>query len=52
MSLGSVAETKSHLYVALDLGYVGQDKFDELYDALDEIGRMVFGLTQHLRQNS
>ncbi len=35
ISLGSVAETKSHLYVALDLNYLIQADFDELYKKLD-----------------
>ena len=50
ISLGSVAETKSHLYLALDLGYVAQTFFDELYQKLDEVGRMIFALSNHLRQ--
>ncbi|HMT09123.1 MAG TPA: four helix bundle protein [Pyrinomonadaceae bacterium] len=49
ISLGSVAETKSHLYLALDLEYVCQEDFDRIYEMLDEIGRMVFSLVSHLR---
>jgi len=52
ISLGSVAETKSHLYLALDLGYIHEEKFGELYEGLDEIGRMLFSLSQHLRSTS
>ncbi len=50
ISLGSVAETKSHLYVTLDLDYIDQAFFDLTYKKLDEVGRMVFGLIGHLRQ--
>jgi four helix bundle protein len=49
ISLGSIAETKSHLYVAQDLGYVDKPTFVELYAKLDELGRMVFSLSNHLR---
>ncbi len=49
ISLGSVAETKSHLYVALDLDYIGDKVFNENYGKLDEIGRMIFALSNHLR---
>ena len=49
MSLGSVAETKSHIYLALDLGYLSQPQFDEIYEKLDEVGRMIFALSAHLR---
>jgi four helix bundle protein len=49
-SLGSVAETKSHLYVAVDLNYISQPQFGDAYDKLDEIGKMVFSLCSHLRK--
>ena len=49
IAFGSVAETKSHMYLALDLGYVSQENFDQTYQRLDEIGRMIFGLISHLR---
>jgi|SRR5215203_791912 len=47
---GSVAETKSHRYMVLDLSYIDQIFFDATYEKLDEIGRMTFGLVSHLRQ--
>ena len=46
---GSVSETQSHLYVALDLSYVDQTTFSNLYDLLDEVSRMTLALAQHLR---
>ena len=45
----SVSEVQSHLYVALDLAYISQAAFDELYRLLDEIGRMTLVLARHLR---
>ncbi|MCY7375078.1 MAG: four helix bundle protein [Pyrinomonadaceae bacterium] len=48
-SLGSTAETKSHIYVALDLNYIKQDDFNEIYEKLDEIGKMTLALCNHLR---
>jgi four helix bundle protein len=50
IALGSLAETKSHMYLALDLEYVEQKSFDEIYEKLDEVGRMIFGLIDHLRK--
>lgn len=41
MSIGSISETKSHLYLAFDLGYLERDVFEELYGKLDEVGKMV-----------
>ena len=46
---GSIAETQSHLYVALDLEYVNQIDFTELYDLLDEVAKMTMSLMKHLR---
>ena len=50
IALGSVAETKSHLYLALDLGYLSDSNFNDLYQKTDELGRMIFGLISHLRK--
>ena len=49
ISLGSIAETKSHIYLALDLDYINQPVFEDVYQKLDEIGKMVFALSNHLR---
>lgn len=46
---GSVSETQSHVYVALDLNYVDQTSFSNLYDLLDKVSRMTLALAQHLR---
>jgi four helix bundle protein len=48
ISHGSAAETKSHLYVALDLGYVDDATFSKLYDLLEEVSKMTMALSQHL----
>ncbi len=49
MAHGSVAETQSHLFVALDLKYLAEAAFSELYDLFDEIARMTMSLMKHLR---
>jgi four helix bundle protein len=49
MAHGSVSETQSHLYVALDLSYIDQTSFTKFYDLLDEVSRMTLTLAQHLR---
>ena len=50
ISLGSISETKSHIYIALDLEYINQAIFDDVYRKLDEVGKMVFALSGHLRE--
>ena len=41
---GSCAEVRSQLYVALDVGYLGQKEFDRLSDEATELGRIIGGL--------
>ena len=50
-SHGSVAETQSHLYSAVDLGYLNQNDFNEIYNLLEEIVKMTMGLMKHLRSS-
>ena len=50
-SKGSCGEIKSHLYVALDQGYVPQLDFDQLYGKADEISRLVSGFMTYLQQS-
>jgi len=40
---GSASELQSHLYIALDLGYIGPDNFNELYIECEEISKMILG---------
>lgn len=50
-SKGSCGEVKSHLYVALDQGYVTQLNFDQLYSQADEVSKLVGGFMHYLRQS-
>ena len=43
---GSCGEVRSHLYVALDAGYLSQQEFDRLYALNAEVGRLVSALRQ------
>jgi len=40
----SCAEVRSQLYVALDVGHVSQERFDELNALASETGRVIGGL--------
>ncbi len=44
----SAFEVQSHLYVALDLGYLGQEIFGRIFELLNEICRMLHTLRQRL----
>lgn len=45
---GSAMEVKSQLYRALDRNYITQEKFDELFQLIEEISKMIFGLIVYL----
>lgn len=40
----SCGELRSHLYVALDVGYVSTSEFERLYNSAEEVGRVLSGL--------
>jgi len=44
----SLEETKYHIILANDLGYIKEDTFDELMELCDEVGRMLFGFHKKL----
>ena len=45
---GSTAEVQSQLYVALDQGYINEQKFDGLYTKSDEVARLISGFIRYL----
>ena len=48
ISLGSCKELQSHLYIALDQGYIVQREFDEAYRQADLAGRLINGSLNNL----
>ena len=51
-SKGSCGEVKSHLYVALDQGYLTPLSFDQLYGQASEVSRLLSGFMTYLRESS
>lgn len=47
---GSAAEVRSHLYVALDAGYINQEKFDCLYSLAQDASHLIGGFMKYLEQ--
>ena len=45
----SATEVKSHLYVALDQGYVVQQTFNELYEMVSEVQKVIGGFIRYFR---
>ncbi len=44
----SLEETKYHLILAYDLGYLSKDEYKKLDDLCNEVGRMLYGLQKKL----
>jgi len=52
ISKSSAAELQSHLYVALDQGYIDQAQFDEIYEQANKTAMIISGLIKYLRTHS
>jgi four helix bundle protein len=46
----SCAELRSQLYIALDVGYLNQERFQTLFAQAEEVGRIVGGLRASLKK--
>lgn len=51
ISKGSLAEVKSHLYVAFDVGYINEETSQSLNNKIDETAKLISGLIKYLKQN-
>jgi len=51
MAMGSVAETRSHLALVHDLGYLKPEITEHLSEKALEVGRMLSGLSETLRNS-
>jgi four helix bundle protein len=49
ISKGSLAEVKSHLFVAFDVGYLKEEVLNDMLTRSDEIGKLISGLIKYLK---
>lgn len=49
ISRRSATELQSHLYVAWDQHYLEKGRFDELYQAADEVKKLIGGFIRYLK---
>ncbi|HRR40181.1 MAG TPA: four helix bundle protein [Syntrophales bacterium] len=52
IAMSSTAEVRSHLYIALDRGYIDREKFDDIYGQADKTGKMISGLITYLLKSN
>lgn len=50
-SKSSCSELKSHLYLIMDFGYIDSSEFDELYQFIENIEKMISKFISYLKQN-
>ena len=48
ISKSSAAEVQSHLYVAIDQGYIAKESFDEIYTQAEKVAKMDSGFIKYL----
>jgi four helix bundle protein len=52
MAKGSAGEVESHLYVALDQGYISEDRFRELQDMVRATEKLLAGFMKYLKTSN
>ena len=50
IAMSSAAEVQSHLYIAVDQGYLSKETFESIYAQAEKAGRIISGLIKHLRK--
>jgi four helix bundle protein len=51
IAMASAAEVKSHLYVALDQGYIDQKHFDGIYEQAQKTAQLISAFIKYLRKS-
>ena len=49
---GSSSDVETELLIGLKLGFLSQDVYDQLRNEIESIGRMLVGLSNHIRSKS
>ena len=49
---GAASEVETELLIAFRLGFLTSAKYEELYRDLDDIGRMITGVSKYLKRQS
>jgi len=49
IAMSSTAEVQSHMYIAVDQGYVSKATFESVYEQANKTARITSGLIKYLR---
>ena len=49
IAMSSSAEVQSHLYIAVDQGYLSKDTFESPYEQANKTARIISGLIKYVR---
>ena len=49
MARGSISEIQNNLYIAIDLKYINQNDFQEIYALSKDLGKQINGFIKYLR---
>jgi four helix bundle protein len=52
IAMSSAAEVQSHLYIAVDQGYLSKETFESIYEQAGKTSRIISGLIKYLRRKS
>ena len=52
VAMASAAEVQSHLYVAVDQGYLSQETFDSTYAQAGKTSKIISGLIKYLTRKT
>jgi len=52
IAMSSAAEVQSHLYIAVDQGYLPKEAFESIYEQAGKTSRIISGLITYLRNKT
>ena len=51
-AMRSATEVQSHLYVALDQNYISEEKFQKIYNQVEDVKKLISGFKRYLKNSN
>lgn len=48
--MGSISELQSQMYIALDLSYLTEEEFKDIYNTSNEVAKLIGGFIKYLKK--